>query len=196
MKILSITLWKKDGEKAIELTSIHDVNSFGYFQRSTVKDFMKFTSQLMADRTAPGERRSVKEQEYICHSLTRSDCVGGVAICDEEYPQRVAFAFILKCIEDFLVIRPKSLWSALPYPEMSELRKHFELYQDPRQADSLMQIQGDLDETKVILHNTIEQVLQRGEKLDDIVAKSEHLSLSSKQFYTTAKKTNSCCTIL
>ena len=76
----------------------------------------------------------------------------------------------------------------------------------------------DLDETKIILvrssgiqllmsqpmtltfrlfqHGTIESVLQRGEKLDDLVAKSEDLGLQSKTFYKTAKKTNACCTYM
>lgn len=34
-------------------------------------------------------------------------------------------------------------------------------------------------------HNTIEAVLQRGEKLDDLVLKSEGLSTQSKTFYKT-----------
>lgn len=66
-------------------------------------------------------------------------------------------------------------------------------YQDPKQADPLLRMQDDLDETKIILRNTIEQVLVRGEKLDDLVSKSEDLSAQSKAFYKTAKKTNSCC---
>ena len=33
----------------------------------------------------------------------------------------------------------------------------------------MMKVQNELDETKIILHNTIEAVLQRGEKLDDLV---------------------------
>ena len=57
----------------------------------------------------------------------------------------------------------------------------------------MSRLQTDLDDTKIILHNTIEAVLQRGEKLDDLVAKSEALSMQSKYFYTTARKTNSCC---
>jgi synaptobrevin family protein YKT6 len=66
-------------------------------------------------------------------------------------------------------------------------------YQNPREADALTKIQAELDETKIIMHNTIEAVLQRGEKLDDLVAKSEGLSVQSKMFYKTARKTNSCC---
>lgn len=45
----------------------------------------------------------------------------------------------------------------------------------------------------IFQHNTIEAVLERGEKLDDLVAKSEGLSMQSKAFYKTAKKTNACC---
>ena len=43
---------------------------------------------------------------------------------------------------------------------------------------------------------THRQVLQRGEKLDDLVAKSSDLSAQSKMFYTTAKKQNSCCSLM
>jgi len=38
-------------------------------------------------------------------------------------------------------------------------------------------------------------VLERGEKLDSLVEKSNALSTQSKMFYKSAKKTNSCCTI-
>lgn len=46
-----------------------------------------------------------------------------------------------------------------------------------------MKIQKELDETKIVLHKTIESVLQRGEKIDDLVAKSDGLSAQSKMFY-------------
>ena len=46
-----------------------------------------------------------------------------------------------------------------------------------------MKIQKELDETKITLHETIESVLHRGEKIDDLVAKSDGLSNQSKMFY-------------
>lgn len=46
-----------------------------------------------------------------------------------------------------------------------------------------------------MLTKTIEAVLERGEKLDDLVEKSTELSKTSKAFYKTAKSTNSCCVI-
>lgn len=68
--------------------------------------------------------------------------------------------------------------------------------QDPVQADKLTKIQQDLDETKIILHKTIESVLDRGEKLDQLVDKSNDLSLASQMFYKQARKTNSCCNFM
>ena len=73
------------------------------------------------------------------------------------------------------------------------LEGYLKRYQNPVEADPMMKVQSELDETKIILHNTISAVLERGEKLDDLVAKSEGLSMQSKTFYKTAKKTNACC---
>ena len=39
----------------------------------------------------------------------------------------------------------------------------------------------------LLQHNTIEAVLQRGEKIDDLVEKSEGLSIQSKTFYKTVR---------
>lgn len=55
--------------------------------------------------------------------------------------------------------------------------------QNPEEADNIMKIQRELDETKIVLHKTIESVLQRGEKIDDLVQKSDGLSSQSKMFY-------------
>ena len=51
-----------------------------------------------------------------------------------------------------------------------------------------MKVQAELDETKIVLHKTIESVLQRGEKLDSLVERSDALSSQSRLFYKTAKK--------
>jgi synaptobrevin family protein YKT6 len=42
---------------------------------------------------------------------------------------------------------------------------------------------------------TIDSVLERGVKLDNLVERSNDLSAQSKMFYKQAKKTNSCCVI-
>ena len=61
-------------------------------------------------------------------------------------------------------------------------------FQDPNEADTIMKVQAELDETKVVLHKTIESILERGEKLDSMVERSDEFSAQSKLFYKTAKK--------
>ncbi|KAL8444403.1 hypothetical protein Emag_005498 [Eimeria magna] len=78
-------------------------------------------------------------------------------------------------------------------PECADLLKK---YQNPLEADKLLKVQRDLDEVKDVMLKNIEELLQRGEKLDDLMQRSEDLSNTSYQFYRQAKKTNSCCSSL
>ena len=75
------------------------------------------------------------------------------------------------------------------------LQEAIQEYQDPAKADKIEAIQKELDATTEVLHKTIDGVLERGVKLDQLVEKSNDLSAQSKMFYKQAKKTNSCCVI-
>lgn len=131
----------------------------------------------------------------MCHVYVRADNLAGVLIADHEYPQRVAHTLLTKVLDDFTQKVPSELWASgnENTTDFSLLPGYLAKYQDPREGDALTRMQDDLDETKIILKNTIEAVLDRGEKLDDLVNKSEALSFQSKAFYKTAKKTNACC---
>lgn len=108
---------------------------------------------------------------------------------------RVAHTLLTKILDEFSSKVSSDLWpnGTEQTVNFTQLPIFVNKYQDPREADPLTKMQEDLDETKIILRNTIEQVLVRGEKLDDLVSQSEELSVQSKAFYKTAKKTNSCC---
>ncbi|XDV54802.1 hypothetical protein PO909_023013 [Leuciscus waleckii] len=163
MKLYSLSILYKGSTKSNLLKAAYDLSSFSFFQRSSVQEFMTFTSALIVERSALGSRASVKEQEYLCHVYVRNDNLGGVVIADSEYPSRVCFTLLDK---------------------------------NPREADAMTKVQAELDETKIILHSTMESLLERGEKLDDLVQKSEHLGNQSKAFYKTARKQNSCCEVM
>lgn len=154
-------------------------------------------------------------QDYTFHAYGRTEGVCGIIISDHQYPALVAHQLLSKVVDEFLAKNPRSSWaSGEPQLSMPELKEYLTKYQDPQQADSIMKIQKELDETKIVLHKTIESVLQRGEKIDDLVAKSDGLSAQSKMFYRKccplryisclantspteqAKKQNSCCIIM
>lgn len=198
VKIYALGVLYKGVNSASLLKAAYNLQSFSIFQRGSVQEFMVFVSKTIVERTQPASRQSVKEGEYMLQVYVRADNLAGVLISDHEYPNRVAHTLITKILDDFTPIVPSSKWATCneASPELLEfnvLPEYLTKYQNPREADALTKIQNDLDETKIILHDTIKAVLERGEKLDDVVAKTESLSMQSKLFYKTARKTNSCC---
>lgn len=88
-------------------------------------------------------------------------------------------------MDDFLTLHPRAKWATgNPRLDVPQLQEYITKYQDPRQADSILKIQQELDETKIVLHKTIESVLERGTKIENLVERSEGLSAQSKMFYT------------
>uniref|UniRef100_A0A8W4FJM1 Synaptobrevin homolog YKT6 n=1 Tax=Sus scrofa TaxID=9823 RepID=A0A8W4FJM1_PIG len=153
MKLYSLSVLYKGDPKVVLLKAAYDVSSFSFFQRSSVQEFMTFTSQLIVERSAKGSRASVKEQEYLCHVYVRNDSLAGVVIADSEYPSRVAFTLLEKVLDEFSKQVDRIEWpvgspATILY---TGLDGHLSRYQNPREADPMSKVQAELDETKIIL---------------------------------------------
>jgi len=199
MKLFYIGMIRNDPKPAHELVSVKSLDSFSYFQRGAVGEFLTLFAGTVAERVSPGTRQDIEEQSYTFHVYGRSEGLAGVVISDHEYPKLVAHKLLSQIMDEFLTAHPRTTWSSpdgKPRVAMPELATYIDKYQDPRQADSILKIQQELDETKIVLHKTIESVLQRGEKLDSLIERSNELSGSSKMFYKQAKKQNSCCVVM
>lgn len=156
-----------------------------------------FLTKTFTKRTEPGQRQSVEHEGYVVHCYVRSDGLGGTVTTDQDYPARVAYSLLGQLLDEFVQEHGDS-WRTNSTPEsvtFAPAQEYLEKYQDPASADKVTKIQKDLDETTSILHKTIDSVLERGVKLDNLVDKSNDLSAQSKLFYKQAKKTNSCCVI-
>ena len=66
-------------------------------------------------------------------------------------------------------------------------------YQDPTQIDKLYQTQAEGDEVRTVLYECLDNLISRGERLDDLITKTSELSAQSKLFYKTVKRHNQCC---
>ncbi|KAH9992000.1 snare protein YKT6 [Russula compacta] len=199
MKIysLAVILAPPSGPSAT-LCQASDLSSFSFYQRGSISEFMSFFTKTVVERTPQGARQSVQENNYTAHAYNRggAEQLAAVIITDQEYPVRPAFSLLTKLLDDFTAKIPQSSFSKPSTISFPEINNYLQKYQDPRHADNIMRVQQELDETKIILHKTIESVLQRGEKLDNLVERSTALSAQSKMFYKTAKKQNSCCSVM
>ncbi|KAK3357271.1 Longin-like domain-containing protein [Lasiosphaeria hispida] len=198
MKVYYIGILNNTKKPAVALSSVHELSEFSRFTRGEYGNFMTMIGKTVAERTRPGQRQSVEEQDYVVHCYARSEGVAGVIIT-KDYPNLAAHSVLSKLLDQFLAEKPlstiadKTTDNSVPFPALDEA---IVTYQDPNQANSIAKIQQELDETKIVLHKAIDSVLQRGEKLDDLVQKSSDLSNQSKMFYKTAKKQNSCCIVM
>lgn len=208
--LFAIYIIRHDPLPCLILASATEFSSFSFFTRGKVSEFASFTAQTIAERTTKGIRQSIdcntaesassstpKPLEAVAHSYTTPTGLNCTLLATSTYPTRAAYSLIAKAIDSFCQNCTTISWqsskkkiSSLEIP-LSQLLKQ---YQNPHEADTLLKLQKDLDETKIILHGTIESVLKRGEKLDELVQKSEELSVISKQFYKNTKKANQCCT--
>ncbi|KAI8894123.1 Longin-like domain-containing protein [Globomyces pollinis-pini] len=195
MKALSLSVLKQ-GQPAKLLAVTHDLSSFSYFTKGSVKEAIDFFAKTAVERTQKGQRTTIQQENFTGHIYCREDGLAAAICTDAEYPQRVAFSVLAKILDEFdskfknnSNINPDNTNQL--YPELAD---HLLKAQDPNSNDPFMKVQRELDETRIILHKTMDSLLQRGEKLDDLVARSDELSAQSKMFYKTAKSTNACCT--
>lgn len=123
---------------------------------------MNFFSRTVAERTSAGQRQSVCENSYTAHVYSRSsDLLAGVIVTDAEYPVRVVYSLLNKMLDEFTTAVKQEVWEAkaresrasgkqmlIDWPVLGD---YIVKYQDPKQADTIMRVQQELDETKIIL---------------------------------------------
>lgn len=72
-------------------------------------------------------------------------------ITDQEYPVRPAFSLLTKVLDEFTAKVPQSSFSDPSSISFPDINTYIQKYQDPRQADTIMRVQQELDETKIVL---------------------------------------------
>ncbi|KFG83905.1 Synaptobrevin YKT6 [Metarhizium brunneum] len=200
----------KNREPSQELAVVKDVSSYGLLTRNNYAQFMTFFAKQLAEKAKPNQRQSVAQdaQDFVFHVYSHKLGVCGVAISDAQYPSLAAHKLLGNVVNEFLAKFPASSWKDLTASSpranikdqlaeyQKELQQQLAQYQDPAQIDTIGQIQRELDDTKQVLHQTIESVLGRQEKLDELVHKSNDLSDMSKGFYKQARNQNRCCVLM
>lgn len=179
------------------MSQAFEVSEFNMFQRGSVRQFLTAFTRIFVKRTAPGKRNAIEHEGYVVHVQMRQNGLAGCVITDQEYPARVAFSLISDMLAKFWEAQSGS-WTTIAENSLSfaPLNQAIAEYQDPQKADKICKIQKELDDTMEVMHQTIDKVLERGVKLDQLVDRSNDLSSQSKQFYKTARDHNRCCIVM
>ena len=176
-----------------------DYTQMGFFERLNAGGPLKFSARQITQRAITNKRMCVTLQEpaqFKGHVYLESDGLAAVAITTKSYPDRVATVVLTNLLKTFR--------SSYKGPQFNTIKTDlqfkyqpvcdvFKQYVDPKKGDKITQIQTDLDETQEVLVKAIDDLLERGEKLENLVDQSEDLSATSKAFMRQAKSMNSCC---
>ena len=197
VQVFAICVMRHNGFEVVPimLCSEYELSTFGFFKRGTVKELMTFFGREVVQRTRPGDKNVVDQGDYVCHSYVSGEHLGCAIVTDKDYPTRVGLSLAALVLQEFKAAHPDDWVSHRQDVQLAtpNIQKLLEKYQKPEVADNISKIQKDLDEVKDILHQSMEDLLKRGERLETIIEKSDDLSASSKQFLWQAKKNNECC---
>ncbi|ELP94413.1 snare protein ykt6, putative [Entamoeba invadens IP1] len=176
-----------------------DFSQMGFFERMNAEGPMKFSCRQIAQRALTNKRMCITLQEPSTvkgHVYSQPDGLSVVAITTKSYPDRVATVVLSRIMQAFRQVYQGPSFPTITrdltfkYPAVTAV---FQQYIDPKKGDKLTKIQTDLDETQDILVKAMDDLLERGEKLDNLIEQSNDLSTTSKAFMRQAESMNSCC---
>ena len=203
VKIYGVFLLKQNSpsSKPLLLSSYYDSGSwYSFFYTDQLSELTIFLAKLLAEKTTPGFRQQVEKDELTGYVQKTRDGLSCVVVTDQDYPFRVAFDLVRHTLRDFQDWLLQSSFTTFSKDNEcsafnTTLKDVMTKFQDPTQADKAMKLKKDLEETKEILHQTMEKLLDRGTQIDKLIEQADGLSEGAKDFYRKTRKSK-CCIIL
>lgn len=128
--------------------------------------------------------------DFVVHGI-RDDRLCIIIITDEKFSAKSAERVLNKAMLDVRAALPNNWESITADCNKVKLEAAFMMIKND-EGSSLEQLQRELDETKGMVMDNIQQMMERQGKLEDIMKESEDLSASAQIFAKEAKKLRKC----
>eukprot|EP00298_Acanthocystis_sp_HF-20_P028963 c7826_g1_i1.p1 GENE.c7826_g1_i1~~c7826_g1_i1.p1 ORF type:complete len:227 (+),score=57.63 c7826_g1_i1:30-683(+) len=150
---------------------------------TTSGNFTDITRKII-DKISPNDSRmSYQHEKYFFHYLVER---GLTILCmtDESISSRVSFLFLDEIKRKFSVYEGR--WQSAPSFSFNQefapvLKEQIKLF-EARAGSSLDAVRGELDEVKTIMVDNIGKIINRGDKLESLVEKTETFNAQSLNF--------------
>lgn len=170
----------------------HSLQLLRFISQSIVSRLKEKANENKGDATgnAEGSMFSVTDKDFRVHCSLQKNAKHVIVITDQDYPEPVAYRILEKIVS--MNENQKEQEEQGEQKEQEYLMNIFSFYEDPLN-DTIYRMKKDIEETKQILHSSIEKLFLRGEKLEDLIAKTDQLSQETKSFFRRTKKVNRWC---
>lgn len=154
-------------------------------------NFTTITKRILDKIPSQNSKMSYVYDKHVFHYIV-NDGLTFMCMADEAFSRRLAFAFLEDIKGRFhssFGDRGRVAVAYMMNAEFSKvLHKQMDFFSNDPNADKLTQVSADVNEVKNIMVDNIEKVIDRGEKIDLLVDKTQNLTQRSVQFKTSATK--------
>ena len=134
------------------------------------------------------ERNSYKHGEYIISYILRSPGIITLSVATESLDQSIVFSFLENVSKKFIDHFRGTAMQAVAYSKNEEfgfvIENEMKRANDPNKVSDL---HNQLDEVKQLMLKNVEDLLDRGEKLDCILVSTESLKDGARVFQYRAR---------
>jgi len=142
--------------------------------------------RLILEKIAPNsnEKRSYVYDRHIFHYIVENGLIF-LCMADEAMARRIPFDFLLDIKKRWTSQYGDAGRTAMPYGMNEEfskvLSRQMEFFSNDKN-DKLTQIKDDMDSTRKVMVENIDRMLERGEKIELLVDKTDNLSMQAQTF--------------
>jgi len=135
--------------------------------------------------STPDSKNSYNYEQHNFNYLVES---GLTYICmtDQEMKLRVPYAFLYDINNRFKSTYREKVSTATSLAMNDTfsrvIRDRIEFFSNDRNADKISKVKGEIEDAKTIMVKNIDKVLERGEKIEMLVSKTEDLNQQSQTF--------------
>jgi len=135
--------------------------------------------------TQTDSKMSYVYERHIFHYMVAKQ-ITYLCMADEAFGRRIPFAFLEDIKNRFQSTYADRAKTALAFGMNEDfsrvLRTQMDYYSHNPEADKINKIRGEVDEVKSVMVTNIEKVLERGERIELLVDKTETLSQNAFKF--------------
>ena len=157
-------------------------------------NFPTITRVLLAKINDVDSKMSYVYDKYVFHYIVENHLVY-LCMCSDMDKRRLPFAFLEDIKQRFQSTYGSKAQTAIAFSLNKEfgevLQKQMIFYNTDPSADSLSTVHSKIDEVKNVMVQNIEMILERGEKLELLVDKTEDLNQQAFKFQRSAKQLKS-----
>jgi len=151
----------------------------------TSGNFTTIATRILGKIPLNDNKMSYVADRHIFHYIVE-DGITYLCMADEEFGRRLPFSFLEDIKNRFKATYADRGKTALAYGMNADfsrvLQNQMDYYSNNPNADRITRVRNEIDEVKTVMVQNIEKVLERGERIELLVDRTENLNQTAFQF--------------